>query len=50
MISQLTAVEDKISDANILVKKKKKNCENENKLTDNEHDKHITTPEFNKLR
>ena len=36
MISQLTAVEDKISDANSLVKKKKKNCENENKLTDNE--------------
>ena len=48
MISQLTAVEDEISDANSLVKKK--NCENENKLTDNDHDKHITTPEFNKLR
>ena len=42
MISKLTAVQNKISDASSLVKKKKK-------LTDHDQDKYITIPEFNKL-
>ena len=47
--SALTAVENKIPD--ILVKRTNYNSkpnEPEKKLTDNNHDKYITTPEFNK--
>ena len=46
----------KIPDVSNLVKKKKKktdyetkNHENKKKVTDHDHDKYITTPEFNKL-
>ena len=49
----LTAVEDKIPDISSLVKTtrdyNKKITETENKLTDHDHDKYITTPEFNKV-
>ena len=49
----LTAVENKISDVSSLVKKKTdyntKITEIEKKLTDHNHDKYITTPEFNTL-
>ena len=50
--SALTAVENKIPDASNLVKKT--NCDTklselENKLSDHNCDKYITTPEFNKL-
>ena len=49
----LTAVENKIPDASSLVKKKTdyntKITEIEKKLTDHNHDKYITTPEFNTL-
>ena len=45
----LTAVENKVHDVSILVKKTNydtKINELENKLTDHKHDKYITTPEF----
>ena len=48
----LTAVESKIPDVSSLVKKTGfdiKVGEIEKKLTDHNHDKYITTPEFNKL-
>ena len=48
----LTTVENKIPDVSSLVKKtdyNKKITEIENKLTDHNHDKYITTPEFNTL-
>ena len=50
--SALTAVENKISDVSSLVKKKDYNTkisEIENKVNDHNHDKYITTPEFNTL-
>ena len=50
--SALTAVENKIPDVSSLVKKTDYNTkisELEKKLTDHNHDKYITTPEFNKL-
>ena len=49
----LTAVENKIPDVSSLIKKtadyNTKISEIEKKLTDHNHDKYITTPEFNKL-
>ena len=48
----LTAVENKIPDVSNLVKKTDYNTkinEIEKKITDHDHDKYITTPEFNKL-
>ena len=49
----LTAVEDKITDISSLVKTTTdyniKITETENKLTDHDHDKYITPPEFNKV-
>ena len=48
----LTAVENKIPDVSSLVKKTNydtKISELEKKLTDHNHDKYITTPEFNSL-
>ena len=48
----LTTVENKIPDVSSLVKKtdyKTKITEIEKKLTDHNHDKYITTPEFNTL-
>ena len=48
----LTAVENKIPDVSNLVKKAEYNTKLnkiEKKITDNSHDKYITTPEFNKL-
>ena len=48
----LTIVENKIPDVSNLIKKTDCNIkmtEIENKLTDHNHDKYITTPEFNKL-
>ena len=48
----LTAVENKIPDVSSLVKKTNydtKICELEKKLTDHNHDKYITNPEFNTL-
>ena len=48
----MTAVENKIPDVSSLVKKADYNTsisEIEKKLTDHNHDKYITTPEFNKL-
>ena len=50
----LTAVENKIPSVSSLVKKNKtdyntKITETEKKLTDHNHDKYITTPEFNTL-
>ena len=49
----LTSVEDKITDISSLVKTTTdyniKITETENKLTDHDHDKYITTPEFNKV-
>ena len=50
--SALTAVENKIPDTSNLVKKTDYNTkitETEKKLTDHNHDKYITTTEFNKL-
>ena len=50
--SALTAVENKIPSVSNLVKKTNyntKNNETEKKITDHNHDKYITTPEFNKL-
>ena len=50
--SALTAVENKIPGVSSLVKKTNYNTkvtEIENELPDHNHDKHITTPEFNKL-
>ena len=50
--SALTAVENKIPGVSSLVKKTNYNTkvtEIENELTDHNHGKHITTPEFNKL-
>ena len=50
----MTAVENKIPNVSKLVEKKKKDyntkiCEIEKKVSDHNHGKHITTPEFNKL-
>ena len=48
----LTAVENKLRNVNNWVKKtdyNRKINETENKITDHDHDKYITTPEFNKL-
>ena len=48
----LTAVENKIPNVSNLVKKTDYNTkinEIEKKITDHDHDKYITTPEFNKL-
>ena len=48
----LSAVENKIPSVSSLVKKTDydtKICEFEKKLTDHNHDKYITTPEFNTL-
>ena len=48
----LTTVENEIPNVSSLVKKTDyhtKTTENEKKLTDHNHDKHITTPEFNTL-
>ena len=50
--SALTAVENKIPDVSGLVKKidyNTKISEIENKVNDHNHDKYITTPEFNTL-
>ena len=50
--SSLTAVENKIPSVSNLVKKTDYNTkinEIEKKITDHNHDKYITTPEFNKL-
>ena len=50
--SELTAVENKIPDVSSLVKKTDYNTkisEIENKVNDHNHDKYITTPEFNTL-
>ena len=50
--SALTAVENKISKFSNLVKKTDfdaKKLDIEKKVTDHDHDKYITTPEFNKL-
>ena len=50
--SALTAVENKIPNVSNLVKKTNYNTkitEIEKKITDHNHDKYITTPEFNKL-
>ena len=50
--SELTAVENKIPDVNVLIKKTDydtKISEIENKITDHDHDKYITTPEFNTM-
>ena len=53
--SALTAAKNKIPSVSNLVKKKKKNDYNtkineiENKITDHNHDKYISTPEFNKF-
>ena len=49
----LTIVENKIPNVSNLVKKADKNTkisETEKKITDHNHDKYITTPEFNKFR
>ena len=51
-ISALTSVENKIPDTSNLVKKTNYNTkftEIEKKLTDHNHDKYITTTEFNEL-
>ena len=51
-LSALTAVENKIPNVSSLVKKtdyKKKISEIEKKVADHNHDKYITTPEFNKV-
>ena len=51
----MTAVENKIPNVSKLVEKKKKKDYNtkiseiEKKVSDHNHGKHITTPEFNKL-
>ena len=48
--SELTAVENKIPDVSSLVKKTDYNTkisDIEKKITDHNHDKYITTPEFN---
>ena len=48
----LTAIENKISDVSSLVKKQimtRKSVGLKKRLTDHNHDKHITTPEFNTL-
>ena len=48
----MTAVENKIPDVSNLVKKTDYNTnisEIENKVSDHDHDKYITTSEFNKL-
>ena len=48
----MTAVENNVPDVSNLVKKTDYNTkisELEKKLTDHNHDKYITTPEFNKL-
>ena len=50
--SALTAVENKIPSVSNLVKKTDYNTkinENENKVTNHNHDKYITAPGFNKL-
>ena len=47
--SALTAVENKMTDVSSLVKKTDYNTKIENKITNHNHDKYITTPEFNKL-
>ena len=50
--SVLTAIENKIPDVSSLVKTNGSNTkisEIEKKLTDHNHDKYITTPEFNKF-
>ena len=50
--SALTAIENKIPDVSSLVKKTDYNAkisEIENKVNDHNHDKYITTPEFNTL-
>ena len=50
--SALTAVENKIPNVSILVKKTHYNtkiCKTEKKITDHNHDKYITNPEFNNL-
>ena len=50
--SALTVVENKITDVSSLVKKADchtKICEIKNKVNDHNHDKYITTPEFNTL-
>ena len=50
--SALTAVEKKIADVSSLVKKagfNSKISEIGNKVTDHDHDKYVTTSEFNKL-
>ena len=50
--SELTAVENKIPDVNVLIKKTDydtKISEIEKKITDHDHDKYITTPEFNTM-
>ena len=45
----LTAVENKIPDVSSLGKRRDYNTKIERKLTDHNHDKYITTPEFNKF-
>ena len=50
--SELTALEHKIPDVSSLVKKTGYNTkisDTEKKITDYDHDKYITTPEFNTL-
>ena len=52
LVLQLKAVENKIPNVSNLVKKTGYNTkisEIENKITDHDHDKYITSPEFNKL-
>ena len=51
-ITRLTAVENKILDVSSLVEKTDYNTkisEIENKVSDHDHDKYITTPQFNIL-
>ena len=48
--SALAAVENKIPNvSNLLTKTNYKNYEIEKKFSDHNHDKYITTPEFNRL-
>ena len=47
--SALTAVKNKILSVSILVKKMDYDSKIENKVTNHDHDKYITTSEFNKL-
>ena len=50
--SELTAIDNKMPDVNGLIKKTDydtKISETEKKITDHDHDKYVTTPEFNTM-